>query len=234
MASLDIKQFQSIAILLPTNPSYDAVAAALALKLSLEQINPTVMVSCPDPMTVEFHRLVGADTVTGSFGSRNLVITFPGQTEIVDKVSYNVDDKGELNLVITPKEGAPSLDYKKLKFISGTPDCDLIILVSTAQIPTGYPVTVKQLALSGSQEVASFLQSLKLPISPDAASNLLAGLEKATVNFTQNTTEETFAAAASLMRYGARRHDVYTPEAQNPDPAPDWYTPKVYHGTSIS
>ena len=136
MALVDTNQFKglldsahSVAILLPKNPSYDSVAAALSLKLSLDQFGKPASVSCSDPITVEFHRLVGADTITSNFGSRNLIITFPGQTEIVDKISYHLDDRGELNLVVTPKPNTPGIDHRKLNFISGGAQADLIILL---------------------------------------------------------------------------------------------------------
>ena len=248
MALVDTNQFKglldsahSVAILLPKNPSYDSVAAALSLKLSLDQFGKPASVSCSDPITVEFHRLVGADTITSNFGSRNLIITFPGQTEIVDKSSYHLDDRGELNLVVTPKPNTPGIDHRKLNFISGGAQADLIILISGAEIPEVFAQT-KQFSLSGSEEVAKLLETLKLPISNDAASNLLAGVEKSTSNFTTNVTADTFEVAAILMRHGARRHDVYTPQSDNRpptteapvDPSPDWYTPKVFSGTTVS
>ncbi len=229
MAPVDTNQFKglldsahSVVVLLPKNPSYDAVAAALALKLCLDQFGKPTSVTCADPMTVEFHRLVGADTIISNFGSRNLVITFPGQTEIVDKVSYHLDDRGELNLVITPKPNTPGLDHHKLNFISGGTQADLVILVGGAEVPEVFAQT-KQFCLVGSEETTHLLETLKLPISSDAASNLLAGMEKSTAE-----------AAAILMRHGARRHDVYTPEPTNPEPSPDWYTPKVFSGTTVS
>ncbi len=247
MAPVDTNQFKSLldsahslAILLPKNPELDAVAAALSLKLSLDQFGKPTSVVCADPMTVEFHRLVGADTVISNFGSRNLVITFPGQTEIVDKVSYHLDDRGELNLVITPKPNTPGIDHRKLNFISGGAQADLIILVGGAEIPEVF-ARAPQFSLVGSEEVARLLETLRLPISNDAASNLLAGIEKATSNFTANVTADTFEISAALMRHGARRHDVYTPPANDQQPAtidqppqPDWYAPKVFSGTTVS
>lgn len=236
----------TVAILLPKNPKVDSVAAALSLKLGLEQIHKTVQVSCPDPMTVEFHRLVGVDTISSNFGSRNLVITFPGQTEAVDKVSYNIEN-GVLQLVITPKTGTTGLDYHKLQFISGSAQTDLVILVNGAEIPEIF-AAAKQFPLAGSEEATHFLETLKIPFSVDSASNLLLGLEKSTANFTANVTADTFDAAAILMRHGAKRADVAAPSSFPagsipvsetppddqviPTPTDDWYEPKIYRGTT--
>ncbi len=236
----------TVVVLLPQNPKIDAVAAALSLKLSLEQIHKTVQVSCPDPMTVEFHRLVGVDTISTNIGSRNLIITFPGQTEAVDKVSYNIEN-GVLQLVITPKSGTAGLDHRKLQFVSGSPQTDLVILVNGAQIPEVFAQT-KQFSLAGSEEVTHLLETLKIPFSADPASNLLLGLEKSTANFTVNVTADTFEAATVLMRHGAKRADVAAPSSFPagsipvtqtppddqviPTPTDDWYEPKIYRGTT--
>ncbi len=250
MARLDSTLFQSlldsarqIAISLPKNPKFDAVAAALALKLSLDQSGKPASVVCPDPMTVEFHRLVGADVVATGVGSKNLVITFPGQTENVDKVSYNIEN-GILQLVITPKTGTTGLDPKKLQFTAGGAGADLAILIGGADFPDA-----KQFRLDGdnlSEAVTLLLTELRLPINPDAASNLLQGLEVASNNFTSiSVTADTFEAAANLLRHGARRASNLATaeefpagsipaEAPPADPEPDWYEPKIYRGTSTS
>lgn len=252
MARLDASQFKSlldsahqIAILLPKTPKFDAVAAALGLKLSLEQAGKPAQVICPDSMTVGFHRLVGADTVTTSAGSKNLVITFPGQTENVDKVSYNVEN-GVLQLVITPKNGAVGLDARKLQFVSGGSNVDLVIIIGIGE--SGFP-DAKQFHLDGdnlSELVTLLLYELHMPINPDAASNLMQGIEAASHNFTSHVvTADTFEAAAQLLRQGARRAGNVAGAAEYPDgaipadippanPDPDWFEPKIYRGTTVS
>ena len=224
-----------VSILLPQKPSFDAVAAALGLELSLESSGKLVQVACPDPMLVEFNRLVGVESVATSFGTRNLVISFPDQTQHVDKVSYNLE-KGVLQLVITPKPDAPELDHQRLKFISGVGKTDLIILLSVDQLADLGPVyqdakdhfqtttlvslshqaprenyTLHQFHDSESSSVSELItyliDSLGLSLSSDAASNLLAGIEKASHNFqSPSVTSNTFEAAVVLMRRGAKRH----------------------------
>jgi c-di-AMP phosphodiesterase-like protein len=245
---------RSVALLLPSNPSYDAVAAALGLKLSLEQAGKTVVMASAEPITVEFNRLVGINTVSQSFGKRDLVITFPGQTEMVDKVSYNVD-KGELQLIVTPKPNVV-LDPSKLKFVAGGTQADAAILIGTDNVKDlgkiyddakEYLDGLNPYSLTGPrlcEYVTLLLTNAQLTITPDCASNLLAGLERATNAYqTPDVTADTFEAAAILMRQGGRRHDVYAPEKIVPGSVPqqqpaksneDWYEPKVYRGTSVS
>lgn len=225
---------RQIAILLPQNPHYDAVAAGLGFKLSLESTGKSSFVVCPDPMTVEFNRLVGVDTVASTFGNRNLVIAFPGQTEHVDKVSYNLD-KGELHLVISPKPDSPDLDHRRLKFVPGSAQTDLIFLLGINQLSDLGPLynDVKNI-LTSSQVVSvthslpaenytphqffdpeasslselmfHIIESLSLHLPADVASNLLAGLEKATDSFqSPQASPLTFETAAQLIRRGARR-----------------------------
>ncbi len=241
-----------VAILLPQNPSYDAVAAALAWKLALDQAGKKTVVACPDPVTVEFHRLVGADTVIANFGSRNLVITFPGQTEMVDKVSYNIEN-GVLQLVITPKAEAGGLDHRKLHFVSSGAQAEAVILIGVRDMADlgqiyvdakDFLAKVPQYSLVDtllSQATAQLLASLRLPLNPDVASNLLSGLERATSNFSSaNTTADTFEIAAQLLRHGARRQSDLAAAGDFPSgaipttPPPDWTEPKIYRGTTVS
>jgi hypothetical protein len=239
----------AISLLLPENPTYDQVASALALKLSLTAAKKEVNTACASPMTVEFNRLVDVNTVDNNFGSRNLVITFPGQTEYVDKISYNIEH-GELQLVISPKPEAPTLDYRTLKFTSGTPKSDVVILVGVGRLEAlgqlypaakDYLSTAKLISLTRGlpaenftttqifdpeaaclSELTTFLiDSLGLTLTSDTASNLLAGIEISTNNFRDAQVRvSTFEAAALLMRRGAHRQDVYQPENLPPGSVP--------------
>lgn len=226
---------QHVSILLPQRAGFDIVSASLGLKVSLESSGKQTRVVSPDPVLVEFNRLVGVDTIVDTFGSRNLIITFPDQTEHVDKVSYNLE-KGELQLVITPKPEAPELDHQKLKFISGVGKTDLIITMGVRKLVDLGPILDQAKDHLSTTTVVSFshrtpkesfttnevhdyeasslseltthvIEALSLKLEQDAASNLLAGIEKATGNFQHPTvTVNTFEAAVILMRKGAKRH----------------------------
>jgi hypothetical protein len=226
---------RQVSIFISQKPYFDTVASALGLKVALEASGKTARVICPDPMLVEFNRLVGVESVSSVFGSRNLIISFPEQTEHVDKVSYNLEN-GELQLVISPKPEAPDLDHHKLKIVSGMSKTDLIILMNVNQLadlgkiyddardhfqsttlisvshhPTQENYTLHQFhdreASSLSEVVTHLIDSLGLSLNNDAASNLLVGLEKSTDNFqAPAVSTSTFEAAVILMRHGAKRH----------------------------
>jgi len=240
-----------VMVFLPENPHFDAVATALSLKLGLQSMGKNVSVLCPQEMTVEFNRLVGVDTIASAFGTRHLVISFPGQTENVDKISYNVEN-GELQLVVTPKATAPDLDHTKLKFIAHTNHSDLAILVGVHQLldlgnfyhsARDFFINTKLVSLtvdlpqenytsyqiydpnaSSLSEIAlHIIESLELRVDIDIATNLLTGLEKATDNFSSpDVSHATFDAAAKLMRRGARRG-----KAINPDSFPQGSIPQA-------
>ncbi len=275
---------RSIALLFPENPTHDVVASGLALKLVLEKAGKVVHAACVHPMTVEFNRLVGVESIVTSFGGRNLVITFPGQTEHVDKISYNIE-AGELQLVVTPKPASPGLDHRKLKFVTGPSQVDLSILVGvyhTSELGSLYEETkdlmskskiigltlsephekyahhhvIDTQSASLSELVFQIIETARLKLDPDSASNLFSGLKDATDNFqTSKVSIITFETAANLLRQGAQKHDVLSasdfPEGSIPAaapqstdlgfgtdsqpkaPSPDWYEPKIYQGSQL-
>ena len=250
---------RSIVILLPRYADYDMFASALAIKIAIESAGKLATVAYSEAITVEFNRLVGIDTVVNNFGGRNLIITFPGQTEYVDKVSYNLD-KGELQLVITPKPSAPDLDPRRLKFISSGSQYDLVITVGANSLEDLGPLyvtnketlqSVKMLSInhnlptqnfapnqiydpqaSSLSEITAFiLESTGFPLNIDSASNLLAGLEKATNHFQSSiVSSTTFEAASLLLRRGARRQDVFSPDNLPPGSIPQNPTPSIQMG----
>lgn len=238
-----------VMLFLPENPHFDSVASALSLKLGLSSLGKNVTILCPQEITVEFNRLVGVNTIATGFGTRHLVISFPGQTEHVDKVSYNMEN-GELQLVVTPKPNAPDLDHTKLKFVVHTNHSDLAILVGVHQLldlgnfyhsgrdfftntklvslTVDLPqenYTSHQLydpnASSLSEMTLNILESLELRVDQDIATNLLHGLEKATDSFTSpDVSHATFEVAAKLMRRGARRGKAINPDSFPPGSIP--------------
>jgi len=230
-----LESAKQVTLVVPQKPFFDFIAAALGLKIVLEAAGKQVQIVSPDPALVEFNRLVGIDTLIDTFGSRDLIISFPGQTEHVDKVSYNLN-KGELQLVISPKPDSPELDYHQLKFIAGVSRTDLLITVGVRRLsdlgsladqakelfssttsvlihnrPPKEKFTTHEIcdlsAASVSELITQIVESAGLKLDQDSASNLLLGLEKATDNFQRPAVSAaTFEAAVVLMRRGAKRN----------------------------
>lgn len=127
---------KSVAVLLPQDPTVDAVSSALSLYLALSLQGKQISVVCSTPMTVEFNRLVGVDKISGNLSAgegKNLVIAFPYEEGSIEKVSYNID-AGYFNLVIEPREDYPLITPEMLKYSFGGGNIDLIIAVGASSL----------------------------------------------------------------------------------------------------
>lgn len=90
-----------------------------------------------------------------------------------------------------------------------------------------------------SEIVGKILSTLKMPVDIDITSNLFFGLQKATGNFSSpQVGADTFEVAAFCLRAGAKKvaDSVSLPPESvsrpQPGPAPDWFGPKIYKGSS--
>ncbi len=221
----------SVLILLPQNPSFDAVAAGLSFYLALREEKDASIV-CPTPMVVEFNRLVGVNKVAAELGNKNLTIKFTDyKASDIERVSYDIEN-GEFRLTVIPKPGFPSPKKEQVAFSYSGVAAETIILVgggSNADFPmlsssdlTGAkilhvgtralnPIGDKTIlsfarpASSLSELAASLIKESALPLDADIATNLLAGIWDGSRELKgDDVTAETFETIASLMRTGAR------------------------------
>lgn len=226
-----VDQAQSILILLPVRPFFDQAAAGLSLYLSIRD-KKEVQIASPNPLTVEFNRLVGVNKVTQELGSKNLVIGLNQyDAKSVERVSADIKNN-EFNLTVIPKPGfsAPSKDQVTLSY-SGV-SADTVILVGGTN-DTHFPavtdkdlagaklvhVGIKDITITGkdiisfarpastvSEVVADSLKQSEFALDEDIATNLLMGIEEGSRKFSGNdVTADTFAIIAGLMRAGGRR-----------------------------
>lgn len=230
-----------VKIFLPLNPDFDKVAAALALRLALIKQGKAVAVFSPTPMTVEFNRLVGVETIGENINSgRDLIISFNYPLEQIEKVSYN-DDGGKLNLVVQPKERAPRPEKDQLIFSYQGGNKALPIMIGSGnlaifgklmdQIDLNEAVVISKTnegiscklpvideETSGFSEVVTgIISGLGWALDQDIANNLYQGLNKATNNFTSEAAgPETFEAIAVCLRWGAQRNLAREPVTAQP------------------
>lgn len=234
----------STAILLPTHPAYEVVAAGLGLFLVLSEQGKNVDIVCPSEMLVEVNRLVGVDKIKTKCSGRNLVISFDYVKDAIEKVSYNVED-GKFNLVVQPKSGHPPLSAKNVQYALGGSEVSLVILIGTTNpadaegvLPDKNPQqeTLSLVAGNGTSlvtETVHLITDAKLPLSPDAASNLLKGLVSETGRFATAVATD-FETAAALARAGGSLQDLESsskPAPQTPvvqKPTSLWTGPKIY------
>ena len=235
----EINKTNSVLILLPQNPTFDAVAAATGLALGLKKTGRQVTTACSAEMTVALSQLVGVDKIKTKIGSRDLIISFDYKQDSIERVSYNVEGD-RFNLVIQPKEGFPPFTPEKAQFTYTGSDANLVFVIGALRpedlgllYDKNQKIFVeKQVvnldfkkgnsqfgkinlydteASSLCEMVVAVLKGLSLALDSDIAGNLFAGLQSATNNFSSlKAGADTFEVAALLLRQGAVRKTLPT------------------------
>jgi len=228
-----ISQSKSILILLPKDPYFDQVAAALGLYLSIKGKKKEVSVVCPSAMLVEFNRLVGVQNITSELGNKNMVISFNGYTaSAIERISSDVSGN-TLSLKVIPKPGNKPPEKEQVELSYAGVSAELVILIGGANSkhfpalagkdflePKLVHVGISEIMLDDNREVMSFskpaasisevVYELIKPedeqIEQDIATNLIMGVYEGSRNFSHpNVTYETFRVAAELMQAGGKQ-----------------------------
>ena len=240
-------------IILPINPTVDAIAGATSLYLALNKIKGVTLVCAQSPQS----DMVGSDKIQNSFasGGDNLVISFPYAEGSIDKVDYSISGNF-FNLIISPRQGQPKLDPNKVNYSYTGGNADFIITIdapnlnSLGQIYTenqneftgkniinidrhlindnyGTVNLVNKTSSSTSEIVLSVIEHLHIEIDKDIASNIYAGVSVATNNFTSySVNATTFESAATLLKAGAvKRPSSRAPGASFPQPPAQNFPP---------
>lgn len=186
------------------------------------------------PTEINNPTIPGLDLLKNKMGEDKLVITFNYQEEAVGNVSYHIDEKAsKFHLTISPQKGFAPLDKNSVEYDYVGNQADLIFLIGVSELDElehlyyGYETTFEQadvVSLNKTEfelaavnidagQYSSFCEAvwtvfttLGLELDADLATNLLAGIQYETNNFTAlTTTAETFELVAELLRAGARR-----------------------------
>lgn len=239
-----ITKAQSGAIVLPNNPSQDAIAAATALYLSLTKMGKNVSIACSQIVESD---LTASDKIQSQMvtSGDNLVVSFPYTDGTIDKVDYNIQGN-YFNLIIAPRAGYSKLDPSQVKYSYSGGNLDFIITIDSPTLQSlGTLYTENQTQFQGkeiinidrhltnsffgtinyinktsssiSELVLKVLQSLRINIDKDVATNIYAGIAVATNNFTSySVNADTFEVIANLLRLGAIKKTVRKPISQQP------------------
>lgn len=223
-------------IIIPPNPSIDAVAASTALYLGLVKIGKSVSLTCSQKPISD---LTGSDkfqSVINVHGD-SLMISFPYSDGSIDKVDYNIQGES-FNLIITPRPGYAKLNQEKVSFSYTGGVIDFIIVIDSPTLNNlGTIYTENQAQFTGkdiinidrhltnayfgtvnfvnktissiSELIMSVIQGIKIEFDRDMATNLYAGIAAATNNFTSySTNANTFENIATLLRMGAVKKTI--------------------------
>lgn len=222
---------RSAVIVVPTNPSVDAIAASTSLYLALNKMGKTVSIASSQKVSSD---LVGSDKIQNIIGAGgdSLMISFPYLDGAIDKVDYNIQGQS-FNLVVTPRPGHQKLNPNQVNFsyTGGLIDAIFVIDAPTLNslgtiytdnqnqfngkdiinidrhLTNAYYGTVNYInktISSISELVLTIIQTLGVEIDRDIATNLYAGSAASTNNFTSySTNADTFEHIAVLLRAGA-------------------------------
>ncbi len=237
-----IEESKSILILLSKDPYFDQVAAGVSLYLALKN-HKDVTIACPSPMLVEFNKIVGVNKVTPDIGNKNLVVKLKNYNpDNVERVTYDIDPTGEMQLVVIPKvpERPPTKEQVLVTYagvsadtiilIGGINDSHFPVLSSKdlleAKIihigtkdfhgPQGREIlSFAEGASSVSEIVAKIIKENGVTLDQDLASNLLMGIHEGSKGFTRSeVTAATFKLAAELVEAGGRNVQTFSPAPQ--------------------
>jgi len=226
-----ITKCRSAVIIIPPNPSIDAIAASSSLYLALNKMGKTVSLVCSQKPQSD---LVASDKFQNIIGTGgdSLMVSFPYTDGAIDKVDYNI--QGEtFNLIVTPRPGFQKLQPNQVNFSYTGGLIDAIFVIDAPTLNSlGIVYTDNQNQFTGkdivnidrhltnayfgtvnyvnktissiSELILSILQTLKVEIDRDMATNLYAGAAASTNNFTSySTNADTFEHIAALLRLGA-------------------------------
>jgi phosphoesterase RecJ-like protein len=173
----------SIAILTHTRPDGDAVSSLLALFLSLSELGRQVTAVLHDPLPPRFQSLPGADQIEHQLqGDEDLLIVVDCATP--DRISLSEEER--------PSTVDINIDHHPTN-----PRFGKVNIVNPE-------------AVSTTQVLYDMMLDLNFPITPDVASNLMAGLITDTIGFrTQNVGPQVFTMAAELLGMGIPYAEIY-------------------------
>ena len=225
------------ALIVSPKLSIDAIAASLALALSLKKNGLTVKVFCPQKTDQNYSKLSGLDLLTDNYSDNDLTITINHPLDQIDQVSYN-DDNQRLNLVVKTKPDSPRIDNHKISINNQSSNADVCFMLgdesglgtNSQMVAKGNwifisPVNVNKAWAKASLidqdapycEIFTFLlPMLNLKIDVDCGKNLLIGLRVSTQSFSINVSPETFEAGARCLRATQTRPPPIAQPVQQP------------------
>lgn len=185
-----IQKANSLLLLIPANPRFDQVAAALAFYASAkESVNGTenkkdITISCPTPMLVEFNRLINVDRVTQNPATKNLIISLTNYPpENIERVKYDIIDNTS-QLAVIPKTGIQPPQQKQIDFNYSGIAAEVVILFG-GRGENDFPALSKKEELAGAKIIHLGVHAIEIPDSISLASQS-SSVSEVTYNILKN------------------------------------------------
>ncbi|MFZ2975124.1 MAG: DHH family phosphoesterase [Candidatus Moraniibacteriota bacterium] len=232
-----LENSKEILILIPENPSADAVGSAWGLYYFLEKLNILPTIAFSNHLSEKFNFLPRPENILSEIsGARDLVLSFNTAENKIMKVSH--EEKGDVfNILVTPEKG--SVNPKDFSFILAKFKYDIVIVIDCSDLEKlgklylentdlffEVPVinidhksdndnfgqiNLTDITASSSCEILArtFEEIFPGLVDKKIATCLLAGLIGATDSFQKkNTTPKALLASASLMDKGADQQEI--------------------------
>ncbi len=213
-----LNQAKNIAVVI-NEADFDALAAGLALYLSLREAKKEGGVFLTAPDASGWQSLAGAEFLRTDLGKEHLAITLNYPLEKIEKV-FSDDSQGKLRLVVRLKDGAEPIKKEQIVLDLQTPRPDLGFVFGNFDaeaIPASWQADKKNWVLfshqpdgevgfsfidsmSYSEMVAHLLQNLGLPFNAQMAENLYQGIRQATNSFANIRDYRTLETAALCFK----------------------------------
>lgn len=222
----DLSQSNSVLVLLPPEPDELLVNSGLGLYLSLKNLGKKTQIGCS--------KLNNPGPIKSSIGSKNLIINFQFKEENLDKVDYDTDENGNVQLMIKPKSGSLPPNTDNISYTYSGASADLVIILginSLEELGKLYSDEKRFLdqanlaslnkdsrpavfashnfhtnsATSIAEIVSFLLKKTKTQPPKEAADYLLKEIYSTTNNLNSpRVTADTFESIAFLLRHGAQ------------------------------
>jgi nanoRNase/pAp phosphatase (c-di-AMP/oligoRNAs hydrolase) len=232
-----LKSSKEILILIPENPSADAVGSAWSLNFFLKKKDIQTTIAFSDHLSSNFDFLPKPNEILDKIsGAREFVLSFDTNRNKIYKIRHEELD-GRFNIYLTPEKG--SIDPRDFSFILAKFKYDLIIVIDCPDLEKLGPAylqnpdlffevpvvnidhrsenenfgqinLVNVTASSCSEIISEFLEQFDpSAIDENIATCLLTGIIGATESFQKkNTTPKTFLIASGLMNRGAEQQEI--------------------------
>jgi nanoRNase/pAp phosphatase (c-di-AMP/oligoRNAs hydrolase) len=228
---------KEILILIPENPSGDAVGSAWALYFFLEKRGSLPTIAFSNNLDQKYSYLPRPERIlTEITGARDFILQFDTTFNKIANVRTETRDT-KLNIHITPEKG--TIDPRDFSFVLAKFKYDLIVVIDSSdllklgkiyeknpdlffEVPVvnidhrsnnenfGQINLVDVIASSCSEIISNVLESIDpAAIDKNIADCLLTGIISATDSFQKkNTTPKALLSAAALMDKGANQQEI--------------------------
>lgn len=232
-----LENSKDVLILIPENPSADAVGSAWALYFFLESRKLVPTIAFCNNLSPKFNFLPKPQNIlSGISGARDFVLSFDTSRNKITKIRTEEKD-GKYVIYLTPEKG--SIDPRDFSFILAKFKYDLIVVIDSPdleklgkiytensdlffEVPVvnidrrsdndnfGQINLIDVTASSCAEILSRALEEIDpLLMDKKIATCLLSGIIGATDSFQKkNTTPKAFAAAAGLMDKGADQQEI--------------------------